>query len=260
VIGYGAIGTALVHELRTSRWAEVAGVLVRPGRIATARAALDAVPVVDSAASLCELGPDLIVECAGHEAVREHAGPVLAAGIDLALVSTGALVDDSFREGLVATAAASGARLYVAAGAIAGLDGLGALRLGGLHHVRYTSAKPPSAWKGSPAEQAVDLDACTTATPFFHGTAREAARLYPRNANLAATVALAGTGLDRTDIVLVADPALAENVGRIEASGTYGTLTVEVRGPSAPDNPRTSAITTYSLLREIENRGHTLVV
>ncbi|MBM3676809.1 MAG: DUF108 domain-containing protein [Actinobacteria bacterium] len=93
--------------------------------------------------------------------------------------------------------------------AIAGLDGPGAVALGGLDEVRPTSTTPPHAWIGTPAEQVVDLRTCQDATEIFRGTAREAARSYPMNANLAATVALAGT-----------DPQRAKRLGRGLADGS----------------------------------------
>ena len=86
------------------------------------------------------------------------------------------------------------ARLLLPAGALAGIDGLCALRLGGLTAVKYISSKPPVAWAGTPAAARHQLAALQERTVIFSGTARDAARLYPKNANLAATVALAGLG------------------------------------------------------------------
>jgi aspartate dehydrogenase len=146
------------------------------------------------------------------------------------------------------------------AGAIAGLDGLAALRRGGLSSVRYIATKPPQAWRGTPAEEVIDLDSLRTSTVVFQGSAAEAARLYPRNANLAATVALAGIGFEETVVELVADPTTDENAGRIEAEGALGRLQLELRGAPMSDNPKTSAITAYSILEAIEDRTRTLVV
>jgi aspartate dehydrogenase len=110
------------------------------------------------------------------------------------------------------------------------------------------------------AESTFELSRLTGPTVIFEGTARDAARLYPKNANLAATVALAGRGLDETTITLVADPSLQENVGRIEAEGKFGRIVVECRGPQAPDNPKTSAVTAFSIVHAIENQVSTLII
>jgi hypothetical protein len=114
-------------------------------------------------------------------------------------------------------AAAPPAWLLVPAGAIAGLDGPGALKLAGLNRVTHTSTEPPFAWRGTPAERILPLDALRKRTALFAGSAREAALNYPRKANFAATVALAGLGFDRTRVHLDPDPAAKGNTGMIEA-------------------------------------------
>ena len=261
LIGFGAIGSVLADGLRRhGDRVRLAGVLVRSARVPETSAQLGPdTPVLSSLADLLAVRADLIVECAGQGAVVEHGGTVLAHGTDLMIVSTGALARPGLLETLTATAEASHARLLVPAGAIAGLDGLGALRLAGLTSVTYTSAKPPLAWRGTPAENLVDLAALRERTTFFDASAREAAIAYPKNANLAATVALAGLGLDDTRVRLVADPAATGNTGTIEATSGAGDLLVTMAG-RASDNPKTSASTAYSLLHAILSRGATLVI
>lgn len=262
LIGYGAIGRMVVAGLADAAdQARLVGVLVRQGYVAQARADLDpSVTVAWRFEELAETAPDLIVECAGQAAVVEHGEEALATGTDLLVISTGALADAALRRRLVDAAARAGARMVVPAGAIAGIDGLAALRVGGLDHVRYTSIKPPGAWKGTPAEDAFDLDGLADATVIFTGSAGDAARQYPKNANLAVTVALAGAGFDKTEIELVADPASGDNIGRIEASGTFGDLRVEFAGRPARDNPKTSAVTAHSILHAISNRDSIIVI
>ena len=117
------------------------------------------------------------------------------------------------------------------------------------------------AWKGTPAETNFDLTSITEKTVLFTGPASEAARDYPKNANLAATVALAGLGMEKTEIQLVADPDVApNNVGRIDAKGRFGNLTVECRGLPAPNNPKTSATTALSLTYAILKGINTIVL
>jgi aspartate dehydrogenase len=142
---------------------------------------------------------------------------------------------------------------------MAGLDGLGALKRAGLTDVVYTSTKPPRAWLGTPAEEAVDLLSLTQAHVFFEGTAREAALAYPKNANIAATIALAGLGFDATRVRLVADPAAAGNSGQLDADSVVGRLQVRMGG-AASANPKTSASTAFSLLKLIQDDKASLVV
>jgi aspartate dehydrogenase len=214
---------------------------------------------VTSLSDLLALGADLIVECAAQSAVEEHGREVLAHGTDLMIVSTGALAHPGVLDELTVTAARSGAQLLVPAGAIAGLDGVGALKLAGLTAVTYTSIKPPLAWRGTPAEGLVDLSGLRERVTFFEGSARQAAIAYPKNANLAATVALAGLGLDKTRVRLVADPAATGNTGTIEAGSRAGDLLVTMAG-RASGNPKTSASTAYSLLHAVLSRRASLVI
>lgn len=248
VIGFGAIGQVVAAE------ADVAAVLVRDRYLESTRRVLPGTAVVTSIEDLRSTAPDLVVECAGQPAVREYGEAVLDGGTDLMVISTGAFGDQAFLDRMCAAARRVGRRILLPAGATAGLDGLLALREGGLDSVRYTSSKPPHAWSGTPAEQAFRLDALTEPTVIHSGPAHEAARLYPKNANLAVTIALAGLGLERTQVDLVADPALTTgNVGRIEASGRLGTLAVEMAGRAAPDNPKTSQVTAYSIVHALRS-------
>jgi aspartate dehydrogenase len=260
IVGYGAIGTVLAGCLLAApQGPPLRAVLARSTRD---RARADLPSAVRLAASPGDLlGPDtgLVVECCGHSGLRAIAPAVLAAGRDLMIVSTGVLAEPGLLEAWLHEARRGGGRILIPAGAIAGLDGLGACRLAGLERVVYTSTKPPAAWRGTPAEAAVDLAALDRPQVFFDGSAREAALAYPMNANLAATVALAGMGLDRTVVRLVADPGATGNTGHLLAVSAVGRVEVTVSG-QASANPKTSAITPYSLARAIADRTARIVV
>jgi aspartate dehydrogenase len=257
IIGLGAIGRLLVQELGRTGTAHVRAALVREG---FEGASPGGVPMVHSIEQLLALRPSIILEAAGQGAVREHGAAVLGRGTDLMVISSGALADDVVHEQLIAAARQGGSRMLLPVGAIAGIDGLVALRASGLTHVRYTSVKPPAAWSGTPAEELVDLAEMSEPAVFFEGSAREAARSFPKNANLAATVALAGLGLDATRVSLVADPTVDGNHGRIEAEGAAGTLNVEARGPAADGNPKTSAVTAFSMIASLQSLKANLVL
>jgi aspartate dehydrogenase len=197
---------------------------------------------------------DFVVECAGHGAVKAYGTKVLERGIDLLVVSIGALTDDGLREALRSAARKAGSRLVLCSGAIGGIDLLSAASLSGIESITYTSRKPPRAWRGTPAEKLVDLENVVTETVFYEGSARAAARDYPQNANSAATIAIASVGLDRTSVRLIADPAAPGNVHEFKLRSACADMEVRIVGKPSPDNPKTSMSTAYTVAREILNR------
>ena len=255
LIGYGAIGQMLFDLFAKKKPPiDIVGVLVRPGRAKEIQKKVGRkVAVVESLPALLELRPDVVVEAASQQAVRDWGETILKKGIDLMVIATGAYGDPALWKKHLAAAAKSGARLRLPSGAIAGLDGLLAMRLGTLERVKYTSIKPPHAWSGTPAETDFDLPSIREPTVIFRGSPADAGRLYPKNANLAVTVALCGAGLDRTDIELVADPTLppGTNASRLEVVSDSGELRLERLGRAMPDNPKTGVLTALTMADEL---------
>ncbi|CAN7468520.1 aspartate dehydrogenase [Variovorax paradoxus] len=257
LIGCGAIGTSVLELLEGDTALAVAAIVVPEEGVAAAQKLVPGVPV---ASRVPVAGIDLVVETAGHAAIEEHVLPALARGTPCIVASVGALSAAGLAERLEAAATAGRTQVQLIAGAIGAIDALAAARIGGLGSVRYTGRKPPQAWKGTPAEQGRDLDALTEETVIFEGSAREAAQLYPKNANVAATVSLAGLGLDRTMVRLIADPAIAENVHTVEAEGAFGSFELTMRNKPLAANPKTSALTVYSAVRALRNRAAALAI
>ncbi len=257
VIGFGAIGQALARELAGDAGVRLEQVIVSPSSRVAAQAACAAFAPQARVESTLDLGPgqcpDLVVECAGHEAVLAHVVPALRAGVPCAMASVGALHDADLLAWLEAAAREGGTRLQLVAGAIGAIDALAAARFGGLDEVAYVGRKPPLSWVGTPAEHAFDLARLTAAQVIFRGSAREAARQFPKNANVAATVSLAGLGLDRTQVELVADPAVVRNVHTVIARGAFGRFELQMENLPLAANPKTSALTVYSLVRAVRN-------
>jgi aspartate dehydrogenase len=251
VIGLGAIGQLVLSSLRRSiRPGGEFAALRRPGGSKSVQAA-EGLPTFTDAAALLAWKPRLAIECAGHEVVSSVVPQLLRAGVDVIVVSIGALADDVLRAELDVAAQAGGARLFTVAGAIGGLDALRAARPAGIEAVRYTGRKPPKAWMGTPAEQVCDLAAVAEPTPVFEGSAATASRLYPKNANVTAAVALAGVGFDKTAVTLIADPTSSQIVHELEVVGAFGRFLIRLENNPMPDNPRTSWLAALSVEAEI---------
>lgn len=217
-------------------------------------------PLVYTLADLLALKPEIVVECAGHGAVKAYAAPVLAAGLDFIIVSTGSLADAGLWDIVRAAADTSKGRVKLVSGALAGVDALSAAKLAGLTKVTLRSSKPPKAWKGTPAEQSHNLDAVTVPTVIFSGNARQAALTFPKNANVAATVALAGLGFEATVVELVADPGVTQNVHQLAAEGAFGSMTLAIFNNPSPDNPKTSHMAALSIMRLLDNEASAISV
>lgn len=263
LIGYGGIVRKVLSELpRISEdRVRVAGVLVRKGRTRAARDVIEPpIPVFDALDDLLAAKPTIVAECAGHSAIDDYGETILRAGIDLVVVSIGSLANIVRYDRLVAAAQQGDAHILLPAGAIGAVDALAAARIGGLNRVTYRSRKPPKAWLDTPAEEVCDLTSLRETHTFYRGGAREAAILYPKNANVAATVALAGLGFDDTEVELCADPTIDCNVHEIEVDGMAGSFRIELLGRPIPENIRTSMLTALSVARCLANLTATTVI
>ena len=196
--------------------------------------------------------PDLVVECASQSAVQDHGPAILQAGMDLMVISVGAFADPVLAGNLEKAAKQGQCRVIVPSGALAGLDAIGAASLDDLESVTLSTRKPPIAWDGAPGVAGIDLSAVDKPTVIFSGSARDAARAFPKNANVAAALALAGIGLDATQVTLVADPDAKRNSHHVEAAGAFGRLSVTVEAVPSPDNPKTSYLAALSIIKTLD--------
>ncbi len=254
LIGYGGLGSIAAGELAKDIDIQFVAIAARASQREHIRAVHGEVPVVDTPQALLALQPELVVECASHEAFHQYAEPVLAAGIDLIAVSVGVLADAAYRERVLATAQRAGVTLEIPAGAIGAVDVIAAARHGGLTRVAYVTRKSPKAWKGTPAETMIDLAAVTTPQLFYDENAGHAAALFTEKANVTATLALAGIGFEKTRVQFWVDPAVTRNVHHIEAEGACGTLRIEMANNVAPSNGKTSLQTAMSIVQAVRNR------
>ncbi|MBY6005038.1 aspartate dehydrogenase [Salipiger bermudensis] len=240
LIGFGAIGRSVATLLPAGA---ALGVLTRHRP--------DALPA--GAEALADLeallgwGPDVVIEAASAEAFANAAPACLARGIDVVAASVGALQDSALLERIVATCDKAGSRLVVPAGAVGGLDHIAAAALHPGTTVTYVSRKPPAAWTAELDAMGQTEAASRGEVSLYEGDAREAAARYPRNLNAGLTIALAA-GFDRVRVRVVADPGVARNTHEILISGPLGTSTMSFCNTPDPANPKTSAITAYSLV------------
>jgi len=208
------------------------------------------VPFVLGVDKLIAARPEVVIEAASHDAVREHAEALLSNGVAVIVLSGGALCDDELRARLERASAKHRAPLCLPSGGIGGLDALKAACAAGVDEVSIEVTKPPAAWKGIAyvERMKVDLDRLAGPLTLFEGTAREGVPHFPANVNIAAVLSLAGVGFDRTHLKVVADPALKFNTHFITIRGKTGTMALRFESVPSPDNPKTAMLACYSAL------------
>jgi aspartate dehydrogenase len=260
LLGGGTIARLVLEYTRREEipGVEIAAVVGRPAASRAAALASEfAVPYVVGRKALLALRPAAVLEAASHEAVRDHLVDLLEAGISVVVLSAGALADDALRRRAEQAAGRSGALFYVPSGGIGGLDALKTACLGGVDEASIQVAKPPAAWRGIPyvESRGVALDRLSAPFTLFEGPAREGVPHFPQNVNIAAVLALAGIGMDRTRLKVVADPALTLNTHTIRVAGRCGRFTVVLENVPSPENPKTSWLACYSALAALRSLG-----
>lgn len=258
LIGLGAIGGEVIAA---SDRGELPGVIVPAVLVRRARPASDAARVITADAdAFFAASLDVVLECAGHQAVRDHGARVLAGGSDLLVTSAGALTNETLFHALLAAAERGGSRLVLPSAGIGALDILAGAAVGGLDEVVVTVRKDPLSWKGTAAESAHDLDRLAGPVTLYDGPVREGARRYPQNVNISAAAALAGIGLDRTRLVIVADPGISTHVVEIAARGRFGSFTFREDVIPTESNPKTGRLVAMAVVKTVRQLASRFVV
>ena len=247
IVGLGSIGKSVARRLSEGiPGVRLTAVAVRdPVKASAFLASLPVVPAIVPIAEVAKLA-DVVVECAPAAALPEIAAYVLAAGKKLVVLSVGALLQ---HPGLERIAHENKGQILIPTGALIGLDAVRAAAEGIIHSVRLVTRKPVAGLIGAPYLLQTNLNMHDIVAPVrvFSGSAREAAQGFPSNLNVAAALALAGIGADRTLVEIWADPAATRNVHHIEVDSDSARFSMTIENiPS--ENPRTGRITALSVI------------
>jgi aspartate dehydrogenase len=202
------------------------------------------IPVV-AAEALAETC-DLVVECLPPAMFRAVASSAIERGRLFMPLSVGQLLENW---DLVARARETGARILVPTGALIGLDTVRAAAEGTIHSVTMITRKPPGGLEGAPylVERGISLKGLNTAKKVFDGSARDGARGFPANVNVAAALSLAGVGPDKTRLEIWADPSLERNTHRIEVDADTASFSMAIENVPS-ENPKTGRIVALSTI------------
>jgi aspartate dehydrogenase len=261
IAGLGAIGHAIGHRIDAGEVEGISLVAVAVGDKNKAEAKLAAYrsrPRIVSLDSLAD-SADVVVECAPSARFAEVAYPAIDKGRIFMPLSVGQLLNHMQ---LVERARATGARIVVPTGALAGLDAIRALAEGGMADIRILTRKPPKSLERAPfvVENKISLEKLAQPLKLFDGSAREAIKGFPANVNVAVALSLAGVGPDATRIEIWADPAVTRNTHTISARSDISDLTITIENSPSLENPATGSITPLSAIAVLRRLTAPLVV
>ena len=190
---------------------------------------------------------DVVVECAPAAVFRDVVEPAVRAGRIVMPLSCGALLRNA---DLIDLARETGARIMVPTGALIGLDAVRAAAEGTIHSVRMITRKPPGGLAGAPylVENGIVVDGLGEPLKVFEGSARDGAKGFPANVNVAAALSLAGIGPDETRLEIWADPGVSRNTHRIEVEADSARFSMTIENVPTEENPRTGRITALSVI------------
>lgn len=248
LIGLGTIARGVLALLSPSDNIQVVGAVV--AHPAKRRTDCD-VPTCDSVAELLQHQPQVVAEMGGHAALRCHGSDVLRAGVDLLVLSVGALAEPETERMLTQAACEGHSRAIILSGAIGALDAIASAKAGGLERVTHTTRKPPRTLLGHDLDDAQEL---------FAGSAREGVLKFPESVNVAAAVSFAGLGLDRTQLRVIANPAVQQNHHEVVAEGTFGKLRFEIISVPTAENPRTGRLVAMSVVHALRKYASPVVI
>jgi aspartate dehydrogenase len=197
---------------------------------------------------------DIIIEAASQDAVKKFAKTIIQAGKDLIIMSIGALAERDLLHELLDIASRKEVHIYVPSGAIAGIDAIRSVKHL-LNSVTITTTKNPKALVGAPffEKTRIKPESITQKKLIYEGTARDAVKEFPANVNVAASLSLAGLGMDATKVKIIADPDASVNQHQITAIGTFGEIKIVVRNTPSPSNPKTSYLAVLSAVECIRS-------
>ena len=234
IIGCGAIGT-LIAEAVEKRLIQCDGLILHDVDSMRTRKLGKSlrvhVGIVNSVQEMIRLKPTVIVEAASQEAAKQYVAEIVNAGIDVVVMSVGALLDLRVMS----------SKIHVPSGAIGGLDAISAANLAGIDEVLLITRKNPNV---------LDLDN-TEEKIVYEGNAAESVRRFPREMNVAAALALT-VEPDKVKVQVISDPKVTRNVHEVKVKWKHGEMLLKFSNDPHPENPKTSALAAWSAIRLLQ--------
>lgn len=261
IIGCGVLGSIIADGIKDKlgKFYEIAAVFDGQQSRAEKLAERLGVGVALSPEEIIAYKPAYVVEAASKEVVESMACDILKAGIDMIILSVGALADSGLMENIKQAGSESGAKLHVASGAIGGFDLMRAVRFGGLDEAEIQTTKNPHSLNGAPYLGGTDLPEHQEQL-VFEGSSREAIEGFPKNVNVAVSMAVATLGVDETKVKINSCPGHKTNIHDIRLKGDFGEIEIKVAVKPSEGNAKSSTLAAWSVLALLEKMSQTIML
>ena len=248
VMGTGNIATYLLETIQTKQQldGEITAIFGRNQEVGETLARTYGIPFFIDFNEFINMPTDIIVEVATVEVARNYMRDVLQHEKDIIISSIGAFKDETFLHAMEQLAEAHRRQIHLPSGAIGGLDLLqSAQALGGLTQVSLTTRKSPAS---------LGLADVQSESVLYKGSAKDAIEQFPKNVNVALLLSIAGIGVDKTEVTVIADPNIQENTHEVKAEGTFGNMRIQIENQPMPNNPKTSYLAALSILSTLQHK------
>lgn len=188
--------------------------------------------VVENVDEMVRLRPAVIVEAASQQAASEYIGKIVHNNIELIVMSVGALLDSKLKSN----------RVHTPSGAIGGLDAISSAALAGVDEVILTTRKNPKTLEMDDKQEKL----------VYEGSALGAVRRFPREMNVAATLALT-VQPEKILVRVISDPKTSRNTHEITVKWKHGNMLLRFENDPHPQNPKTSALAAWSAIKLLKD-------
>jgi len=252
IVGAGAIGTSLAKEISTNLRKDAELAAIYDIKDEKSKILASKIPgcrklAVKSLSALVRKSR-LVIEASSAKSSFLIAKKALSGGCDIMIMSVGGVA--SRLAELTRLAKTNNARVYIPSGAICGLDALKAAAASKISSVILITRKHPLSFKGVDfiERKKINLAAVKKDKLLFSGSALQAIKFFPQNINVAAALAIAGIGLHKTKVRIIASPFVKKNIHEIRVSSRAANILTRTENILHPENPKTSYLAVLSAL------------
>lgn len=196
----------------------------------------------------------LVIECASAAGAWDIIRRTISRNRDVLVMSVAGLAEHLKDAKKIASR--KRARIYIPSGAVCGIDALKAAKEDKLRRVTLITRKSPDSFKGVKfiENKRIKLNAINKDRVLFYGSARNAIKLFPQNINVSAVLGIAGLGVDKTLVKIVASKRIKDNIHELLIESASGRVICITQNKKHPKNPKTSYLAVLSamaLIRQI---------